>query len=98
MSEVNVLTITGQVLEIAETRYTPAGIAIDRFLLEHSSRRESNQGPARKAYCRLWVQSTEGLPALEKGMKVRVVGFLSRAGRHSDYRLTLHADLLVVEP
>jgi len=92
----NCLRIAGQVAGDCETRYSPAGVPISRFLLEHHSG-QMEAGVPREAYCRIPVmacgeplaQVTSGLLA---GAWVRVQGFVSRANsREGEYRLVLHA-------
>ncbi|MDS4022249.1 MAG: primosomal replication protein N [Candidatus Competibacter sp.] len=92
----NCLIIAGQVAGTCETRVSPAGVAISRFLLEHHSG-QVEAGLQREVRCRIPVVAcgeplarTAGrLPA---GARVRVRGFVGRANyREGEYRLVLHA-------
>ena len=106
LSAVHCLIIAGRVVGPCETRTSPAGIPISRFLLEHQSG-QVEAGVPREARCRLpvvacgepLVRAARGLPP---GAWVRVRGFVSRANhREGEYRLVLHAahiDLFDTEP
>ncbi len=92
----NQLVISGQLHKVAELRTTPAGIHIARFVLVHSSR-QNEAGQMREVECRLTVVASgqplaskvQGLPP---GSRLKVAGFLSRAGyRAPDARIELHA-------
>ncbi len=91
----NRLVLTGVVREKPQTRYTPAGIPITSFCLQHHSVQEE-AGYPRKAVCTLPVLFAgeafqERVQKLEAGIRVRVAGFVSRADhRHGEYRLVLH--------
>ncbi|TVR62173.1 MAG: primosomal replication protein N [Candidatus Competibacteraceae bacterium] len=103
----NCLVIAGQLAGTCETRISPAGIPISRFLLEHHSG-QTEAGTPREARCRIAVMACgEGLSRvvgqLPSGAAVRVRGFLSRANhRAGEYRLVLHAahieQIVVVTP
>lgn len=92
----NCLTLAGQVVGSCETRVTPAGIPIGRFLLEHHSGQQEAGWP-REAYCRIPVMAcgetlTRIVCRLAPGAHIRVGGFISRANpREGEYRLVLHA-------
>ena len=101
----NCLIIAGQLAGVCETRVTPAGIPISRFLLEHHSGQQE-AGLPREACCRIPVMACGDALAniasrLAPNARVRVRGFVSRANhREGEYRLVLHAahiDLLVTE-
>ena len=101
----NCLIIVGQLAGACETRITPAGIPISRFLLEHHSDQQE-AGRPREARCRIPVMACgEALVSVARQLapnaRVRVLGFVSRANhREGEYRLVLHAariDILVTE-
>jgi primosomal replication protein N len=101
----NCLTIAGQITGNCETRITPAGVPISRFLLEHQSG-QIEAGIPRQARCRIPVLACGEVLArmaerLPPGTPVRVQGFVSRVNyREGEYRLALHAagiDLLPSE-
>ncbi len=92
----NRLIIAGQVAGACETRRSPAGIPISRFLLEHHSS-QTEAGVSREARCRIPVvacgEALAGIAGrLATGAWLRVRGFVSRANhREGEYRLVLHA-------
>ena len=101
----NCLIIVGQLAGTCETRMTPAGVPISRFLLEHHSGQQE-AGLPREARCRIPVMACgETLASIARRLapeaRVRVQGFVSRANhREGEYRLVLHAariDILVTE-
>lgn len=92
----NCLRLTGQMVSTCETRTSPAGITIGRFLLEHQSE-QVEVNIRREVRCRIpvvacgdtLIQCVRGLSA---GSILRVQGFISRANyREGEYRLVLHA-------
>jgi primosomal replication protein N len=93
----NCLVIAGQVAGTHSIRYSPAGLPIARFVLEHHSRQVEAALP-REARCRLQVLAAgDGLVQrarqLVPGTLVRVRGFLCRADyRYGENRLVLHAE------
>jgi len=99
----NCLVIAGQLAGAGETRVSPAGIPISRFLLEHHSG-QTEAGVAREARCRIAVMACgETLSRiagrLPSGAAVRVRGFLSRANhREGECRLILHAAHIEILP
>lgn len=92
----NCLTITGRMVGSCETRTSPGGIVISRFLLEHHSG-QVEAGIPREARCRIPVVAcgdplVQTARCLSAGVPVRVQGFVSRANyREGEYRLVLHA-------
>ena len=101
----NCLILVDQVAGPCETRLTPAGVPISRFVLDHQSG-QIEAGLPRQARCRIPVLAcgealaliAEQLPS---GAPVRVQGFISRVNyREGEYRVALHAaciDLLTNE-
>lgn len=91
------MVITGRVAKPGETRYSPAGLPITRFVLEHSSK-QVEAGMPRDVRCRILVfvggeVLNKNLRALAPGTPIRVRGFLSRANhRQGAARLVLHAE------
>ena len=101
----NALIIAGQITGICETRTSPAGVLISRFLLEHESG-QVEAGLPRQARCRIPViacgpELARIAGRLPSGASVRVQGFVSRVNyREGEHRLALHAariDLLNIE-
>jgi primosomal replication protein N len=99
----NCLVIAGQLAGACETRVSPAGIPISRFLLDHHSG-QTEAGAAREARCRIAVVACGAALSriadrLPSGAAVRVRGFLSRANpRWGEYRLVLHAAHIEILP
>ncbi|MCP5423446.1 MAG: primosomal replication protein N [Gammaproteobacteria bacterium] len=91
----NALLIAGHVLETAQIRYSPAGLPIARFSLEHRSR-QMEAGIEREARCRIPVLAcgealVRRVRLLSAGAPVRVEGFLARSDhRQGEARLVLH--------
>ena len=92
----NRVVLGGRVVRTDATRYSPAGIPIHRFVLEHrSAQREAGQ--PREARCRLGVLVCGDdlhplVVDLQPGDNVQVTGFLTRAdNRAGEARLVLHA-------
>jgi primosomal replication protein N len=92
----NRLVLSGTVCKTPETRYSPTGIPLTRFTLEHRSR-QKEAGMERDALCRLVViaggeQLSKEAAALSEGELVSVTGFISRAdSRQGQARIVLHA-------
>jgi primosomal replication protein N len=100
----NHLVLSGAVLRRPERRVSPAGIPIARFLLDHRSRQQE-AGMTREVQCRIRVVASgvalQGfMQRLQTGSRVRVEGFLSRAGyRDPHHALELHAQHIeLLEP
>jgi primosomal replication protein N len=92
----NCLIIAGHLAGACETRASPAGVMITRFMLEHHSG-QIEAGVAREARCRLPVIAcgeplAHAAARLPSGVFIRVRGFICRANdRHGEFRLVLHA-------
>lgn len=93
----NRLVLAGIVGNEPETRYSPAGIPIARFTLNHRSQ-QNEAGMKRQVICNIGViASGEALQRtvqqLNTGEEIRVTGFLARANnRQGENRLILHAE------
>lgn len=99
----NRLVIGGVVDGPGQTRYSPAGLPMTRFLLDHRSQ-QTEAGHRREARARLLVLAC-GEPlasdarGLAPGTPVQVRGFLSRADhRQGEHRLVLHAERIDILP
>lgn len=92
----NYLVLGGYVIGCSETRFSPAGLAIVSFTLEHHSQQWEADRP-RQANCRIRVlvcdqELIRQITPLAPGTWVRVQGFLSRANaRYRETQLVLHA-------
>ena len=93
----NRLILGGRVSKCEQTRYSPAGLPITRFVLEHHST-QMEAGLSREARCRIAVvvsgePLTDKVAQLSVGSQLRVTGFISRMShRQSESRLLLHAE------
>lgn len=80
---------------------TPAGVARQRFWLEHRSRQEED-GKPRDVRARIAVVLVGGrtglLSGLREGQKIRAAGFLSRAGYKGEARDRLQLIAETLEP
>ena len=91
----NHLVLAGVVRDSPQTRYTPAGIPITSFRLQHRSGQQE-AGHTREAVCTLQVVISgdalqKRVEGLEQGSSIRVSGFICRANyRQGEYRLVLH--------
>ncbi|HEY0634082.1 MAG TPA: primosomal replication protein N [Gammaproteobacteria bacterium] len=92
----NRLVISGVVDSKPQTRITPAGIPISRFVLRHRSE-QSEAGMRRQIQCTIGVVAAgaglqEAIKHLHQGSEVSVAGFLGRANsRTGEHRLVVHA-------
>lgn len=97
----NYLVIAGRMAGSSEIRYSPAGLPILRFVLQHQSQRLEANIP-REVRCRISVMAcgkalVEDAKQLSTGTLVRVRGFISRANyRQEDIRLVLHAERIEI--
>lgn len=95
-NRVNVVALTGTLMAPARIRYSPAGIPIARFLLEHASE-QSEAGVSRPTRFRIGVRASgrplaETVQGVPPGVCLRVVGFLIRSRQQSgDYPLIISA-------
>ncbi len=95
----NHLVLTGEVVRRGETRHSPAGLPLIRFILDHRSR-QVEADVLREARCRIEVLAcgdrlARTVADLAPGTRVRVGGFIARSGHRDDaYRLVLHAEAI----
>jgi primosomal replication protein N len=94
--ENNRVVLCGQVVEIDEIRYTPAGTPLVKFKVNHTSE-QIEGGVARKVECEVEVVALDqvGLAAsrLKTGEEVCLDGFLARKHRLGN-QLVLHVNKL----
>jgi primosomal replication protein N len=94
----NRLLLRGEVTEVADLRYTPAGIPLLAFTLKHASQ-QNEAGMKRQIECEVPViamaQLAEQAKTLKPGNMVRVAGFLNRKSRNSR-QLILHINELEI--
>jgi primosomal replication protein N len=92
----NRLALCGQIAERDELRYTPAGIPVVNFRLEHGSE-QVEAGMQRQIQCEVNCIALDELAkrisGLSVGTAVKVEGFLSRKSRMST-QLVLHVNEL----
>jgi len=94
----NKLVLSGEVLQIAELRYTPAGIPLLRLTLRHMSE-QIEAGMKRKIECEIpavaMAQLAEQAKGINVGTVVKVSGFLAKRSLNSR-QLVLHLDKLEI--
>lgn len=94
----NRLVLAGEVTEVAELRYTPAGIPLLAFTLRHASQ-QSEAGMKRQVECEVsaiaMAQLAEQARHLRVGSQARVAGFLARKSLNSR-QLILHINELEI--
>ena len=94
----NRLEVSGEVVEIAELRHTPAGIPVRGFTLKHSSQQIA-AGMKRQVECEIPVLAMANLAEqagrLRLGQAAKVAGFLNRKSLNSR-QLVLHIDELEI--
>jgi primosomal replication protein N len=96
----NRFVLSGNLIELDALRYTPAGIPVVNFRLNHASE-QIEAGAKRAVQCEVSAMAFERearlIAAGRPGMQVKVTGFL--AGKSRDSRqLVLHAtDIEFVE-
>jgi primosomal replication protein N len=94
----NRLELSGEVAEVAELRYTPAGIPLISFLVRHFSQ-QFEAGMQRKVECEVpavvMAKLAEKARGIQAGCQVRVAGFLSRKSLNSR-QLILHVNELEI--
>ncbi|WP_297529554.1 primosomal replication protein N [Thiohalobacter sp.] len=91
--------LEGWLVAPPEVRYTPAGIPIARFLLEHRSTQTEAAHPveirARMRVVAAGRALQDRLAGLETGSRLRVRGFLAQPSRRSGpVTIELHADCI----
>lgn len=98
--ERNEVSLTGVVVDVHELRMSPAGVAHQRWLLQHRSKQVEASQP-REVVCRIWVEARGQLVAdvdalcggLAINQRLEITGFLARssASDHEGTQLVLHA-------
>lgn len=99
-TEANHFRVGGLIARLPETRHSPAGIAITRFVLAHHSPQQE-AGLQREAQFRIEVVCT-GQPlasqaaSLQLDQRVQIEGFITRENfRDADRKLALHAQHII---
>jgi primosomal replication protein N len=91
--EANEVALSGEITSIEPLRYTPAGIALLNFKLQHRSL-QTEAGLKRQVECDLigvaMAEVAVAISRLKPGQSARVKGFLNRKNRMSA-QLVLHA-------
>jgi primosomal replication protein N len=94
----NRLVLTGEVTQVAELRYTPAGIPLLALTLKHVSQ-QVEAGMKRNVECEIPAIAMANLAEAAKGMKpgdiASVAGFLARKSLNSR-QLILHINELEI--
>lgn len=86
----NKLAISGEVTQIEELRYTPAGLPLLSFVINHASE-VTEAGLKRKVECELKAVALGDLAAsnIQLGTQLKVLGFLAKRSAKST-QLVLH--------
>jgi primosomal replication protein N len=91
--EANEVALSGEITSIEPLRYTPAGIALLNFKLQHRSL-QTEAGLKRQVECDMsgvaMAEVAVAMARLKSGQVARVTGFLNRKNRMSA-QLILHA-------
>jgi primosomal replication protein N len=94
----NRLVLAGEVTEVAELRYTPAGIPLLAFTLKHASQ-QGEAGMNRQVECEVpaiaMAKLAEQAKGLTLGTNVRVAGFLAKKSINSR-QLVVHINTLEI--
>lgn len=93
MDATNELKLVGQIVKVYPVKYTPVGLPIVSFVLEHKSR-QFEAGKTREVKCRIYclIVGAANLVELELAEKfVAVSGFLNQNARS---QLVLHINQL----
>ncbi|MEZ0246591.1 MAG: primosomal replication protein N [Methylophilaceae bacterium] len=90
--------LSGEVTEVAELRYTPAGIPLLAFTLKHVSQ-QNEAGMNRQVECEVPAVAMAKMAEKAKGIKLgscaRVAGFLAKRSLNSR-QLVLHINELEI--
>ncbi len=94
----NRLVLSGEVTEVADLRYTPAGIPVLAFTLKHASR-QMEAGMQRQVECEVpavaMASLAEAAKGLQVGSAVNAAGFLAKKSLNSR-QLILHINELEI--
>lgn len=94
----NRLVLSGEVTEVADLRYTPAGIPLLAFTVRHVSQ-QIEAGMKRQVECEVpavaMARLAEQARGLKQGSQVEVTGFLVRKSLNSR-QLVLHVNELEI--
>lgn len=82
----NTLCIAGRLIELAPMRYTPAGVPLVSFVLEHTSRQIENE-VERDVTCELQALAlgdvAQTMRSVLPGWKIEATGFLAAKNKRS---------------
>ena len=89
--------LSGVVISLQPIRYTPAGIPLLSFLLQHASQ-QSEAGLKRKVECEVNAVALGELAKtnIQLGSSVKVKGFLAKRSAKST-QLVLHIEQLLIQ-
>ena len=90
--------ISGVVLSIEPIRYTPAGIPLLSFVLQHASE-QIEAGLKRKVECEINAVAIGDIATqhIQQGSLIKVKGFLAKRSAKSNH-LVLHVEQLQINP
>jgi len=94
----NTLVICGVVLAIEPLRYTPAGLPLLSFVLQHASEK-IEAGLKRKVECEVNAIAVGDIAKqhVQQGSLIKVKGFLAKRSAKSNH-LVLHVEQLQINP
>lgn len=94
----NTLVIDGQLAELSDLKYTPAGIPVRELLIVHASE-QIEARMRRKVECQIravvFGEGTETLKNIATGTQIRAQGFLAKKSLKST-QLILHIQTLEI--
>lgn len=94
----NLLVLQGEIIEISDLRYTPAGIPLLSFIVRHVSE-QMEAGMRRKVECDVATVAMSDLALqlqnIKQGAMIKVKGFLTRRSLKST-QLVLHINALEI--
>ena len=97
--EENRVVLRGRLIEVDILRYTPGGVPILKFRIEHASS-QTEGGKSRKVSCEVagvaFEREAKLLSSAHPGSTLTITGFIDRKGR-SRHRLVLHATYIEFE-
>ena len=93
----NQTIICGEIIKLAELRYTPAGVAIVEFNIRHQSN-QFNVGISRQVTCDISAIAIDQIAMMmikhKIGHKVKLTGFLTKKSQ-MNHQLILHVNNVV---
>jgi primosomal replication protein N len=83
----NQLKLSGLITKVYPIRYTPSGVSVARFVLEHVSAQQEANATCRVRFKMLCIWVEPGKELIQEDVNVQVSGFISQNAR---LQLVLH--------